>query len=243
MLGTLIASHALWTLQGAGELRALHSVLAEISRKADVYAVAIQGLAGEKVVAPRIDQIGRENVEEVLLAIVAKLAVPSRIVRLNLPRGRNWTAEELLAYGRAEADLFRRKVGELTRDGSIEVLGETVSKDKSGPVVDALKLRPVYVVVMSRANFGGTWETTYGTMQLTQKGSKVTGGYSTNGGQIMGDVMDNKLQFVWQETNGSSGFGTFTLSEDGSKFSGPWFSNSDPRTPSGTWTGTRSPSE
>lgn len=238
MIGALALSCALAAVQTANEPRTLKAALVEMSRKAGIHAVAVDSLAGEKVSPPPIDEITAENVEEKLLAMVAKLQTPARVVRFHLPKGHNWTADEILAYGRAEATLLKKKVGNLGDD--FEVLGHKVAKDRIAAVTEALDLRTVYVILVSRAFFGGTWQTTYGTMRLEQKGTRVTGTYTTNNGQIQGDVKDNEFRFIWfEQGNGTGGKGVVTLSDDGMSFAGPWYTHENPTNQAGIWTGKR----
>ncbi|MBN2586277.1 MAG: hypothetical protein JXA64_02635 [Candidatus Fermentibacteraceae bacterium] len=73
------------------------------------------------------------------------------------------------------------------------------------------------------ADFGGTWETTYGTLVLFQEGLEVSGyytlgGYSTVQGSVDGE---GKLAFTYQEPS-ASGEGWFLLSEDGNAIRGMW---------------------
>lgn len=218
----------------------LKVALEELSRKADIYAVAVTPLEGLEVSPPPIDEVTKENVEEKLLAMVKRLPIPGRLIRLNLPKTQHkWTAEELLSYARAESELLRKKVGELKVD-AVEILGNFVPVDKAKPVMETLGLRPTYVVVTAKANFSGTWETTYGTMWLEQKGTRVTGTYTTNDGTINGEIEGEDLRFVWFErANGTGGRALVRLAPDGMSFSGPWYTHGNADSPSGTWTGKR----
>lgn len=223
------------------ETKSLKAALTEMSRKADVYAVAVRSLEGLSVSPPPIDGVTKENIEAHLLAMVKKLSTPARLIRLNLPKSeRQWTADELLTYARAEATLFKKTIGDIKPD-SIEVLGQAVPLERAKSVMEAANLRPVYIVVMAQAQFGGKWETTYGTMELTQKGNRVTGSYSTNKGQITGDIVGNELRFIWfEQANGSGGRGVFVLAEDGMSFAGPWYTHENPEASAGVWSGKRS---
>jgi len=71
-------------------------------------------------------------------------------------------------------------------------------------------------------NYGGTWETTYGTMFLSQEDSEVTGYYTySSHSSIEGFVgRDGKFVFTYSEPS-TSGEGWFELSDDGMSFTGP----------------------
>jgi hypothetical protein len=73
----------------------------------------------------------------------------------------------------------------------------------------------------------GTWSTDFGTMQLSQTGGTVTGSYETNAGRIIGVVSGNTLNGTWSEQTtyqppDHAGDFRFTLSPDGSSFTGGW---------------------
>ncbi len=73
------------------------------------------------------------------------------------------------------------------------------------------------------ARFAGTWETSFGTMVLTQKGDEVTGYYLMQGLQctIDGTQAREKLSFRYREAN-TAGEGWFELASDGRSFTGKW---------------------
>lgn len=220
------------------EKRFLASFLADVSKRTGIHAVAVPLLEKEQVSGPSMDTIDAANVEGHLLTMCAKLSIPGRLVRLYLPKGPNWTANEILDYARAQASLYKKPIGDL-KDDSIEVLGKLVPKAEAESLIRALDLRTVYVVVPKLVSFAGRWQTTYGEMILTQKGARVTGSYSTNKGSIEGTVQGNELRVIWFEENLTSGTAVYRLSDDGMSFSGPWFNNTDPYTQAGVWTGTR----
>ncbi len=68
--------------------------------------------------------------------------------------------------------------------------------------------------------WGGAWETTYGTMNLVQSGSSVTGFYGTSA-TINGTVAGNRLSGTWTE-GGSSGSFDFWIGNDGKRWHGNW---------------------
>jgi hypothetical protein len=83
----------------------------------------------------------------------------------------------------------------------------------------------------------GTWETTYGTMVLSQTGNQVTGNYEHDSGHITGTVSGNVLTGTWSEAptyspaNNDAGDVQLTISPDGNSFTGGWRHGS-----SGGWT-------
>jgi alkaline phosphatase D len=55
--------------------------------------------------------------------------------------------------------------------------------------------------VAAEPNFAGTWETTFGTLTLTQDGKQVKGAYSLGGGDcsLEGQVGKTRLTFRYKE--------------------------------------------
>ncbi len=93
-----------------------------------------------------------------------------------------------------------------------------------------------------RPGFTGRWNTNWGPMEMTQKGSKVMGHYTGQfEGIIDGTVSGNRLSFTWSQPNGEHGKGYFILSGDGNSIDGAWGMN-DSESDGGSWTGTRTES-
>ena len=99
------------------------------------------------------------------------------------------------------------------------------------------------------ATFTGRWNgeaqgSPY-TFNLTQVGDNVSGAYvggdGPNGsqGQITGTLAGNVLRFQWWQTDGLRGMGKFTLSADGSAFTGSYTLGSNPDVAEGSWNGWR----
>jgi hypothetical protein len=89
-------------------------------------------------------------------------------------------------------------------------------------------------------SFTGTWNTTYGPMQLTQNGNQVTGSYVICNGAatISGSVSGRTLDGTWTEPcDGGQGGIHFVLSNDGTSFTGLWGQGTNP--PGAAWNGTR----
>ncbi len=85
------------------------------------------------------------------------------------------------------------------------------------------------------ANFGGHWIHNFGTMDITQSGSSVTGTYHNSftggNGTVAGTVSGNTLNGTW--TIGGSGTLQFTLGGGGNTFDGNWSGSNQ-------WCGARS---
>lgn len=75
----------------------------------------------------------------------------------------------------------------------------------------------------AQVGFAGHWDTTWGSMTLTQDGKVVSGFYLYYGdiATIEGEVIKNKLSFIYKESE-TKGEGWFELSADGKSFSGKW---------------------
>ena len=242
MVRTLIATLFALTLTQTGQnTKPLSAVLEESSKSSGLYAVAVPFLA-TALVTPSNQPITETNFEAYLLQIVGKLAIPSRLIKLYLPpppKDHRWSSEELLAVASAHAKLFRKQVTD-AKPGVIEIFAIETQPEQAKPAIDALQLKPVYVIALKHNYFGGVWQTTYGEMRLQQQGNRVIGTYSTGGGRIEGIVVGNDLRFRWlEERNGTSGAGTFQMAPDGMSFSGPWFNDTHQEAPAGTWTGQR----
>jgi hypothetical protein len=90
------------------------------------------------------------------------------------------------------------------------------------------------------ATFTGRWNTNWGPMEMTQKGSQVMGHYTGQfKGIIDGTVSGNRLDFTWSQPNGEHGKGYFVLSGDGNSIDGMWGTDESDSN-GGNWTGTRS---
>jgi hypothetical protein len=89
------------------------------------------------------------------------------------------------------------------------------------------------------ASFTGKWNTNWGPMDITQKGSQVMGHYTGQyKGIIEGTVSGNRLDFTWSQPDGQFGKGYFIISSDGSSINGAW-GMKDSDSDGGPWTGTR----
>lgn len=76
----------------------------------------------------------------------------------------------------------------------------------------------------------GKWESDYGQVRFTQKGSSVTGTirYPRGGtGKVDGALDGRKLSFTWNNSFGQRGTGELELSPDGQTLSGSWYRPKD----------------
>ena len=89
-------------------------------------------------------------------------------------------------------------------------------------------------------NFAGRWETTYGLMELQQKGSVISGSYLMNGEKcaIDGRLENGKFTFKYKEPK-ASGQGWFELGSGSEKFIGTW--KQDGTNTWAPWVGVRIP--
>ena len=93
-------------------------------------------------------------------------------------------------------------------------------------------------------SFGGSWQTNAGTIDFQQSGNQVSGTYQTFGDSqrytIDGTVTGTVTGTVLDGTYSGYGGGTirFELSQDGQRFDGSWFSQS--QGPANHWCGVRS---
>jgi hypothetical protein len=101
------------------------------------------------------------------------------------------------------------------------------------------------------ALYSGRWKSTEGDMTLQQTNGSVIGSYSQDGGRLEGEATGPRLKGYWAENSsdrrcdsqrlGSWYWGRldFSLSDDGSRFSGAWSYCDAP--PARSWTGARLP--
>jgi hypothetical protein len=93
-------------------------------------------------------------------------------------------------------------------------------------------------------SWAGTWSTTYGTMQLNQSGSSVTGTYEANGGRLTGTVSGSLLRGTWAEMPSyappdHAGDFEFELGPQGNSFIGRWRYGTSGAYSFTEWIGTR----
>jgi hypothetical protein len=91
--------------------------------------------------------------------------------------------------------------------------------------------------------WAGTWDTSWGTMVLTQAGDSVSGTYTWDSGHIEGSVTGNVFSGLWSEAPSynlpdDAGTVVLTLSPDGNSITGNWRYGLSGAW-DGSWTGTR----
>ncbi|MBV6458700.1 MAG: hypothetical protein HONBIEJF_01836 [Fimbriimonadaceae bacterium] len=219
----------------------LNRLLQDWSESAGTTAVCVDAIANIQVKRPESAPKTPEMLEKQLVGIVAQTGQPVQIIKIMLPpppAGRKWNAAELLHFVRAQQALVRRPLPEVN-DETVVVLGAEFYKQEFTKA-NNLGLKPVYVLALRYANFGGIWDTTYGEMRITQRGTKVTGTYTSGDGVIEGEVVGDELRVRWYERgNQSGGYASYKISDDGNSFSGPWNYDTDPERQAGTWNGRR----
>ncbi|MEQ1606099.1 MAG: hypothetical protein ABL999_14645 [Pyrinomonadaceae bacterium] len=90
----------------------------------------------------------------------------------------------------------------------------------------------------------GQWQSTWGNISITQAGNSITGTYEHDNGRIVGTIVGNKIVGTWSEgptftAPDDAGDLEFTLSADGSGFTGRWRYGSNGAWQTKEWTGTR----
>jgi len=84
------------------------------------------------------------------------------------------------------------------------------------------------LALSSISDFSGTWETTYGDMNLEQNGSSVSGWYTYGGMSSIEGTVNRDGRFVFRYDEGTAaGEGWFQLSDSGTSFSGEWRADGD----------------
>ena len=75
----------------------------------------------------------------------------------------------------------------------------------------------------AEGGFEGLWETTFGPMELKQKGDRITGSYSMRGAPcpLQGQVSKGRFEFTYREGD-TTGEGWFQLGTGGGAFAGKW---------------------
>jgi len=131
---------------------------------------------------------------------------------------------------------------------SLQEVSTSLQADATGSYWLRLHVFTPNEIISNQANFtlncasapggiwAGTWETTYGTMVLSQSGNQVSGNYEHSNGHITGTVSGNVLTGTWSEAPtyaapDNAGDVVLTISPSGTTFTGGWRYGS-----SGSWT-------
>ena len=149
---------------------------------------------------------------------------------------KTWLEGQLPQTGSAAAPT---QSGQKTMDGSVEAAGGTQSGSAANGALTSIPAQ--------NCDWSGTWNTDFGTMVLQQSGETVTetaGTHLVQGGQIQGNVSDNKLIGNWNQTGSAGGYFAgsfeFKISNGCNSFSGNYWNGFDTSvTPSGGWNGNR----
>lgn len=229
--------------------RSVADVAAYLNKRTGIAIYCDDAAGVERTTMPAPDaNITGANLEAYLEEMVKPL-IPQRVTWAKLmlpapPPNSKWSANDVLAYAKAQARLYGT-IGATTATDTMEIFGQLVMIDAAKPIVETLRLRPVYLIAHTRGTFTGTWEATFGVLRMVQRGTRVTGNYVSNNGRLDGTVgRDGLLRFNWFENEetggGGNGSGRFRLSEDGESFAGTWNSALNDADGAGSaWTGKR----
>ncbi len=93
-------------------------------------------------------------------------------------------------------------------------------------VVTLFALSPIAearMPVVREIQLGGTWDSTYGEVKLTQTGNQIHGTYKCcGGGTLDGYIRRDEVRFHWKEPRGAGeGEGVWRVQRDGS-LQGSW---------------------
>jgi hypothetical protein len=99
---------------------------------------------------------------------------------------------------------------------------------------------------LTNCDYSGSWNTDWGTMQLTQTGNEVSGNYTYKSGRVSGTVTDGVMSGKWYQSPSFSepqdaGDLMFYFTTDCNAFSGDWRYGTGTAGSAwnGTWFGTK----
>jgi hypothetical protein len=124
-----------------------------------------------------------------------------------------------------------KQTAPLPWEGQGPVTPAEVPSLRSRPAIATIKQPTIATAIHPQSTgtgpWAGTWDTSYGIMQLTQSGDQVTGTYELNSGRISGTVSGSTFTGTWSEGPSSlhpdsSGEVILTLAADGNSFDGKW---------------------
>jgi hypothetical protein len=126
--------------------------------------VLVDSSLGQKIIATPETTITRENLEEQLDLLVAKMPKGAIWTRLYLPAppqpNRPYRGDALATYIRAQAGLSGRPLrSSVPKEPTIELLGKKISLAEAQPTIKSLGLSPYYVIsnpnAVGRVGAGG----------------------------------------------------------------------------------------
>ena len=90
------------------------------------------------------------------------------------------------------------------------------------------------------ASVAGRWLSSYGLLDLSQQGDRVTGTYSCCDGTLDGEIEGSRLSFRWRDAIYGEGWGVFTVTDRGDRLIGRWGRDAGAE-PLGEWHALRVP--
>lgn len=159
----------------------------------------------------------------------------------------NYKIDRTFAAGKYELKLPTAKMClEPGKTGAVRLYGKApAAAAPSGATSPALPSGvPAH---LSNCDYSGKWTTDWGTMELEQEGTAVTGTYTHDSGKVSGTLVDGVYVGKWSEypsysEPGDGGDLVFYFTKDCNGFSGTWQYGVHPDGAgwSGTWVGTKS---
>src|SRR5688572_20607777 len=132
------------------ELKLASDVAAVLTKQTSIGVYLESRVAKEKVLWPVTSQpVTSETLQAEIERLVKALPKGADWGKLYLPPpppGKAWKGDEVLAYARAQAQLYGR-VGTL-EEGTVEILSQKLLPEKSKEVIAALNLKPVYIIAL-----------------------------------------------------------------------------------------------
>ena len=157
-------------------------------------------VAAEKVPVPT-DASTAQNFEAQLSALVDALPKGATWAKLYLPTAdtKTYRADDVSDYALAQSKLFGT-VGAAPA-GTVEVLGKVMPADKAQPIVDALNLKPVYLVMNPKIASANAATPGWATLSDDQKQTfvKTEAQKLIDGGpQAFADTMSKQMMVMGQ---------------------------------------------
>jgi hypothetical protein len=128
-------------------------VLSRISQSADVTVLADSTVQQGRVPMPA-QAATSGNIEQQLTTVTRSLPSGTIWGKLYLPApaGGRWIADNVVQYAQAQARLLGKPIGGPTPAGAVEILGQQVPEEKGRQVIEALRLKLVYILTNPRAS-------------------------------------------------------------------------------------------